>query len=576
MRNFKLPSKKEINFVFTSFSKKERVVFVGLVLVLFLSTFAILESINKFFMVQVPLRGGSISIGMTGVPRFINTVLANSEADLNLVSLVYSGLMRKSAEGNLIPDLAKEYRASEDGLTYTFTLKDDIYFHDGKPVTVEDILFTIDSVKNSIIESPHKVHWNGVSVSKIDDKTIEFTLRQAYALFLENTTIGIMPAHLWEGSPLELNLSNTSPVGSGPYMISSINKKSSGIIDNYKLVAFEKFALGEPYIKNMDLHFYQNEEDLVKALTDKKVDEVSSISSQNAEMLKGKNYQVESAVLPRVFGLFFNQNQNQLFIDKAIIKAINESIDKERIVGEVLLGYGTVIDGPIPPNKTEYRTIAEKTTLSRTEILQKVQADLAKAGWQMGEDGFLEKITTEGKKKTTSKLEFSISTGSVPELAKTAELIKEDLAIIGMKVDVKTFEKGNLNQNVIRPRQYDALLFGEIINSEFDLYAFWHSSQRNDPGLNVAMYTNAKVDKILEDASATIDEQSRIKKYMEFSDEIKKDISAVFLYSPDFIYTVSKDHKELESGHIISPADRYLNAYLWYSKTENVWKIFAR
>src|SRR3989338_5062340 len=164
MRNFKLPSKKEINFVFTSFSKKERVVFVGLVLVLFLSTFAILESINKFFMVQVPLRGGSISIGMTGVPRFINPVLANSEADLNLVSLIYSGLMRKSKDGALVPDLAEKYETSANGLMYTFTLKDSSYFQDGKPVTADDILFTIGKVKDGIIESPRKVDWDGVSI----------------------------------------------------------------------------------------------------------------------------------------------------------------------------------------------------------------------------------------------------------------------------------------------------------------------------------------------------------------------------------------------------------------------------
>ena len=127
---------------------------------------------------------------------------------------------------------------------------------------------------------------------------------------------------------------------------------------------------------------------------------------------------------------------------------------------------------------------------------------------------------------------------------------------------------------MIRPRKYDTLLFGEIINYESDLYAFWHSSQRKDPGFNVAMYTNAKVDKILEDAYIDLKEESRIKKYMQFEDEIKKDMPAVFLYSPDFIYTVSKNLKEFKTDHIISLSDRYLNAYLWYTQTENVWKVF--
>ena len=163
MRNFKLPSKKEIDFVFISFSKKERVVFVGLVIVLLFSTILILESINKSFMVQVPMRGGSISIGIAGIPRFINPILANSSADQNLVSLIYSGLMRKNRDGILIPDLAEKYEMSKDGLTYTFILKDNLYFQDGRSVTVEDILFTVNKVKDGLISSPRKVDWNGIS-----------------------------------------------------------------------------------------------------------------------------------------------------------------------------------------------------------------------------------------------------------------------------------------------------------------------------------------------------------------------------------------------------------------------------
>ena len=215
------------------------------------------------------------------------------------------------------------------------------------------------------------------------------------------------------------------------------------------------------------------------------------------------------------------------------------------------------------------------------EILRKVQNDLSKAGWERGVDGFLEKTVPEkksvkGGKKITTKLEFSISTGNVAELAKIAELIKQDLASVGIKVEVKTFEIGNLNQNVIRPRKYDTLLFGEIINNQSDLFAFWHSSQRKDPGLNVAMYTNAKVDKILEDAFITIDDTTRIKKYAQFEDEIRKDMPAIFLYSPNFIYVVPSNLKQSSTDRIVSPSDRYLNAYSWYTTTENVWRLFSK
>ena len=575
MFNFKLPSKKDINTIFYSFSKKEYMVFIGLLVVLLLSTILILESINKSFMVGVPLEGGSVSIGVVGVPRFINPILANSEADLDLVSLIYSGLMRKDGNNDLIPDLAEKYEMSKNGLTYTFILKDKIYFQDGKPVTAEDVLFTIDKIKDSVIKSPHRIDWEGVNVEKKDEKTIIFTLKQPYASFLENATLGIMPAHLWDNSPMELNETNINPIGSGPYMINGINKQSSGIVNYYKLIPFKKFALGKPYIKNINLHFFQNESDLVNALLNKSVDQISSISPQNADSLKEKGYQIESIALPRVFGLFFNQNANQLFTNKAIVSAINQTIDKEKIVKEVLLDYGTVINSPIPPNMPEYQKPATLSSIPRADLLKKVKDSLTKDGWKTGTDGFLEKTTTVNKKKVITKLEFSISTSNAEDLAKTAELIKQDLAEIGMKVEVKTFETGNLNQNVIRPRKYDALLFGEVINHESDLFAFWHSSQRKDPGFNVAMYTNAKVDKILEDASIIVDENARIKKYVQFEDEIKKDMGSVFLYSPSFLYIVSNNLKQFKINQIISPSDRYLNAYKWYLQTENVWKIFT-
>ncbi len=571
-----LPSKNEIKKAISHFSKREYFVFLGLVVILFVSTLTILERINKSFMVSVALQGGSISEGIIGTPRFINPVLAFSDADQDLVSLIYSGLMRKNPDGTLTTDLASKYEVSKDGLIYTFTLNNDIYFHDGKPVTPDDIIFTVNKVKDPTIKSPKKVNWDGVSVEKIDEKTIKFTLKQPIASFLENTTLGIMPAYLWNDSPIELNNANTEPIGSGPFKVSSVSKQSSGLIDYYDLVPFEKFNLGKPFLEKITLRFYPNEDAQMLALQSGEVDQIGSVTPTNANILKEKNYRIESLTLPRVFGLFFNQNQNQIFTDKNIIKAIDLAVDKDKIVRDVLLGYGVVINDPIPPNMIDYQKLNTGDNISQEEKIKKAQDLLAKDGWKKGEDGFLQKtIVDKKKKKTISYLEFSISTSNSPELAKSAELIKQNLENIGMKVDVKTFEIGNLNQGVIRPRKYDALLFGEIINRKSDLFAFWHSSQRKDPGLNVAMYTNAKVDKILEDAFTTIDEKARIKKYIQFEDEIRKDMPAVFLYSPDFIYVVSKDLQGFSLDHITTSGDRFLNSYLWYTKTDNVWKIFS-
>jgi len=577
VRNFNLPKKSELRSALSSFSKKEWLIFLGLVLILFVSTIIILEKINTSFMVDIPMQGGSISEGIVGTPRFVNPILALSDADQDLVALVYSGLMRKSSNNTLIPDLAEKYEVSKDGLTYTFTLKNKIYFQDGRPVTIDDIIFTINEIKDPIIKSPKKGNWDGVIAEKIDEKTIKFTLKQPYASFLENTTLGIMPAHLWEGSPIELNDANTNPIGSGPYQVSKVSKQSSGIINSYELTSFKKFILSKVYIKNITLRFYPNENDLMSALQNGEIEQVNSITPENAEILKQKGYRTETSILPRVFGLFFNQNQAQIFTNKNLNKAIDLAIDKDRIVNEALGGYGVAIDDPIPPNISIYQKLSGGNNLSYDEKFKKAQDILTKDGWKKGEDGFLEKTTTDKKKKKkTQNITFTISTGNAPELANSAEIIRQNLVSLGIKVEVKTFETGNLNQTVIRPRNYDALLFGQIINNKSDLFAFWHSSQRKDPGLNIAMYTNAKVDKILEDAFITIDENARAKKYAQFEDEIKKDIPAVFLYSPNFLYVVSKNLRGLSIDHVTSTSDRFLSSYLWYIKTDSVWKIFSK
>lgn len=522
------------------------------------------------------MRGGSVSEGILGTPRFVNPVLASSDADRDLVSLVYGGLLRKTPEGNLIPDLAERYEVSEDGLTYTFILRDKIYFHDGTPVTANDVLFTIQSAKDPVIKSPRKASWDGVSIETLDDRTIVFTLKQPYSSFLENTTLGIMPSHIWDGSPIELNEANMQPIGTGPFMVRKLSKQSSGIIDKFELEAFDKFPLGRPYLNSIVLRFYQSEEDLVAAVANGSVDQASSISPEEAGTLGDSGHSIESLLLPRVFGLFFNQNQNQVFTNKSIVKAIDTVIDKEAIVNVVLHGYGATIDDPLPPTTPEYYTLSGNHSKTREERLTEAESVLSKDGWAKDENGLLSKTTTDkNKKKTTEYVNFSISTGNATELAEAAEMIAVELRSLGMTVEVKTFEVGNLNQIVIRPRKYDALFFGQIINHESDLFAFWHSSQRKDPGLNVAMYTNAKVDKILEDAFVATKPEDRVKKYAEFENEIRKDMPAVFVYSPSFIYVVSKDLQGFTLDHITFPADRFLSSYLWYTKVDKVWNMFA-
>jgi peptide/nickel transport system substrate-binding protein len=174
-------------------------------------------------------------------------------------------------------------------------------------------------------------------------------------------------------------------------------------------------------------------------------------------------------------------------------------------------------------------------------------------------------------------LAFSISTADSPDLKQTADMIRDQWAAIGAVVTINVFEPGDLNQSVIVPRKYDSLLFGESVGWDLDLYPFWHSSQRNAPGFNIAMYVNSTADKLLTDARSNLDPVVRAQDYAAFDTEIGNDLPAVFVYSPDFVYIMPDNVKGVETNNPIDNAsDRWNGVSKWYIATDNIWKIFAQ
>ncbi len=570
-----IPSREEGKQLFRSFSIKEWVLFCILVLIILGSVISILISINKTFLIDVPKHGGSVSEGIVGTPRFVNPVLAISDSDRDLTMLVYSGLMRKAPEGTLINDLAEKYSVSENGLEYTFTLKKDLEFQDKTPLTANDVAFTISKIKDPIIKSPKKANWDGVTTEVIDAQTIKFTLKQKYAGFLENTTVGILPEHLWKNlTPEEFGLSkqNINGIGSGPFSIKNISESSDGIPQYYELRAFKKFALGGPYLKTLFIKFYAGEKELIDALKSGSVDAINEITPSEAQKLENSRYEITTTPLPRVFGLYFNQTEAPIFTDKNVRKAISLVIDRKAIIDNILSGYGTEINSPFPPRLLNREEISEGDKPHFEQDLAQAETLLKASGWNKNSLGIWEKKD----KKQTKTLAFSIATSDTPELKNTAMMIKDSLVAFGISTEVKVFEIGTLNQSIIRPRKYDALFFGQIVNHETDLYAFWHSSQRNDPGLNIAMYTSAKVDSLLENAGSTLDDDKRTKIYTDIEKEIQNDIPAVFVYSPDFIYIHRDKILGQKINKITTPAMRFTDVYSWYREIDHVWKIFAK
>lgn len=569
--------KQNLLLLLSSLSPLGKVIFVAAFFVFLISSFALLAAINNRYLVEIPEHGGSLTEGIIGRPRFINPVIAKSDADRDMTQLIYSGLMRATPKGELLPDLADHYEISDDGLTYTFTLRDNLVWHDGEPITSADIAFTIDKVRDIAlaIKSPRRASWDGVEVTTPDPKTVIFKIKQPYAQFLENTTMGILPKHIWQNVPdeeFDVSYYNIEPIGSGAYRMGKIVRDNNkGLPLYYDLIAFKKYPEGEPYISNLRIMFFGNNNELSQAYTNHTIDQIHTIDPAFAREIEKSGGHIARAPLPRVFGIYFNQSQQPILADKEVRRALATSIDKERIVNKVLSGYGRTVNGPLPMFHT---TVIDANVATNTNVrIQSARNILEKDGWVLNTANIYEK--TDKKKKTVTLLDLSLSVPDVDELKQAAGLIKEDWEKIGVNVTLKIFEPSSFTTEVLSPRKYDAIFYGQITGRNPDPYAYWHSSQRNAPGLNIALYTNKNVDKILENARKEQDEANRAILLQKFNDTVTDDIPAVFIYSPDFLYATGANVRGMQTGFITTESERFLDINDWYVQSERVWKIFA-
>lgn len=573
MLNQEAPKARELRAAFLLMTPKKRIMTSALITIALGALMFLTLYVNSLFLVEVPAYGGTLTEGVIGFPRLINPLfLTKNDAERDIAALTYSGLMRVSKEGTLEGDLAKNYSISDDGRTYTFSLRDDLVFHDGANITSGDVVFTIKKAQDPLLKSPRRAQWEGVTVEAADPQTIVFTLPQPYAGFLENTTIGILPQHIWSEIAVDefsLTKFNEEPVGSGPYKYSSSKRDRSGIPTQYTFDAFEQFALGMPYIDHITVRFYPNEEELKSALTRGEVESAVAISAQTASMLETNGSHITSPMnpLPRVFAVFFNQDKQTLFTDSSIRRALSLSVPRESLIDQVLKGYATALYGPLPSGVIGFEGNEISTAMASTSI-DEANSLLEAAGWKYNEERSV-------RVKDEKEFAFTLVTANTQEFKESANALKVIWQNIGARVTVNVFEQNDLTENIIRPREYDALFFGQAIGRDPDPFSFWHSSQRIDPGLNVALYANITVDSVLERARVEIDNTKRASLLQEFQDEIATDVPAVFIYAPHLLYVVPAKLGGADISLIAQPSERFSQIHRWFIETDNIWKIFT-
>jgi peptide/nickel transport system substrate-binding protein len=507
----------------------------------------------RSFQVTVPAYGGSVTEGILGSPRFANPLLAVSDSDRDLVALTYAGLMGHDATGKIVPVLAQSYTVSEDGTIYTFTLRPNAVFSDGTSVTADDVVYTVQKAQDPSLKSPLYGSWSNIRAEAVDAKTVRFTLPKAYAPFLEDATVGILPKHVWQSIRNEefpFSNYNTMPIGAGPFTASSVSRDSAGNITGYTLTSFKQYALGRPYLSRIKLSFYQTSDELQKAYDDGDVDSAYGFAHEGAKI----------APYARVFGVFFNSDKNAAFEDVDVRKALSLAIDRKKLVTDVFGNYATPLVGPLPAG-SDVRALPLPDDATR---VQEAKDALGDAGYEYDEDA-------KAWSKGDEALSVTLTTANVPELKAVADAVRQDWEALGVPVEIQLQDPSSLAQSVIRPRSYSALLFGEVVGTTPDLYAFWSSTGRTNPGLNIANYADEDVDALLDKARTETDPKAELDTLAQIQETIASDYPAAFLYTPDFLYNAPPHVQGIHLSVVTTPSDRFWGVATWYRYTEHLW-----
>lgn len=558
LRNIQKPKKQEIIDAITSFSYTQKIFFVVVLGVAFASAVGIIATYTlRPFQYEVAIQGGHHTEGIVGTPRFVNPVLSVSPADRDVEQLVFSGLTRKTREGSVILDLAEDFEVSDDNLIYTFTIAEDARFHDNTPITARDVVFTIQQIQNPEIKSPKRVQWEGISAQVVDDTTVRFILSQPFIGFLENMSTGIIPAHIWEplsSEEFQFSPYNIEPIGSGPYMVQNLTTAANGTVSSYSLKKFKRYIGTQPFIQRITLTFFENQDDALRSLRNREIDALALIQIPELSALP-RNSTVYTATLNRMFGIFFNQDKNSALQDRRVRQAIDLAIDRQAIIREALKGFGEPIKSPL--SSTIQTNLPDREQIEQN--ITRAENLLDQSGWTKNSNGT--------RQKDGVALRFTLHTAGTFELQTAATMIQSQLQNIGIDIEVETLNMTDFNQNIVRPRNFELVLLGQTLNQEADIFAFWHSSQTSDPGLNISNYKNTTVDRSLEQIIQTFDTAARAQQYTRFEQEFFKDIPAIFIYSPQVMYVVRNTLKNVELSPITNSSQRLVNIYDWYIET---------
>ena len=486
-------------------------------------------------------------------PPLFNPVLAPyTLAGQDVLTLVFAGLVRADAVGNLQPDLAEGWEVSPDGRVYTFRLRDGLAWHDGAPLDADDVRFTIGLVQAEDHQGNGELAdlWRGVTVDATDERTVRFSLPDPLASFPEHLTLGLLPRHLLEGvtaAALPLHPFNRYPIGSGPYQVTALEPERA-VLERHS-----GYHGTPPRLDRIELRFFPDRGGAVEALLSGRVDGLGHLRADEVE---------RAAATPRLAVYAFPERskvatlalnvQSELFAERAVRLAVARAVDRDGLVRRALDGRGEPAFGPIPVQSWAYAQVpsaAEYDPIGATALLDG-------AGWQVGPSGIRER---EGR-----RLAFTALTADTPERLAVARELVEQLGRVGFAVELRPLPSDELTEEYLERRQFEAALVGSwAMGSDPDVYPQWHSSQVAPVGGNYAGFADPDVDRWLEAGRQELRPEDRRNAYLHFQARWAEEQPSVMLYHPLSSFAVSKDVRGVQADPRPDSSWRLRDAVHW-------------
>lgn len=508
----------------------------------------------------VPEPGGTYIEGVPEQPVNLNPLFLESRTDQDIAALVFSGLTRAAADGRLEPDLARHWELSPDSLTYTFHLRDDVFWHDGEPFSAADVAYTI-----SVLQDPTYTGnlalaevWRTTRVEVLDPLTLRVTLPEPYAPFLSFTTFGMLPSHLLKGySVVDLATLPFSrrPIGTGCWRVTD---ESAGSIT---LRTFPDFYGPRPLLDKLILRFYPDASAVFEGYRRGEIMGLGRVRPEDvSQVAEEPELTLWNASLDGFTGIVLNLSR-PLFADPAVRQALLYSLDRPSLIARVLYGQGLVANSFIVPTNWAYNPGIKQYPFDQ----KKARQLLERAGWvDQNEDGVREK---DGVAFT-----FSLVTNREdPRRVRLTEEIARQWARVGVKAEVKTVNFDALTQDVLRPRDFDAAMIALLdLPTDPDPYPLFHSSQTEGDGHNFAGFVNERADLLMVEGRRVLDEKVRREIYFDFQDLFAEQLPILPLYHPVYNYAVDARVRDVQVGPLNQPSDRFRTLPDWFIKTRRV------